>query len=211
MNKDALEVRSFRAATEPASEGKPMTIVGMPIMFNSLSQDLGGFCERIDPDACEFDDDLKADFNHDPNFILGRQSNGTLKMRKTADGYQMVVDPPDTQWARDLMTSVKRGDINEGSFAFRVKPGGQKWTEEGGQQVRVLTGIRVRRVSLVSDPAYLQTKGFAVRSINDILADKPESSAVDDPPAGLAAPPAPVPAEDFSIRRRRLDLIAAEI
>lgn len=79
--------------------------------------------------------------------------------------------PPDTQWARDLMTSIDRGDIEGGSFAFQVLPDGQKWNADGTQ--RTLTCIKVRRVSVVSDPAYLQTNGsFAVRSASEIRRDR---------------------------------------
>jgi hypothetical protein len=61
------------------------------------------------------------------------------------------------------MASVKRGDIDQGSFSFRVLPGGQQITEESGQQVRTLSKILVRRVSVVSDPAYTKTS-IEVRS-----------------------------------------------
>jgi HK97 family phage prohead protease len=162
---EKAEVRSFRMQVR-AADGRPPIITGLPIVFNVLSQDLGGFRERILPSAVEFDADVKADFNHNPDYILGRESNGTLRLQKMAAGYEMTVTPPDTAWARDLMTSVSRGDIDGGSFAFMVKPNGQKWSEEGGESIRTLTAIKVRAVSVVSNPAYLGTAGsFLVRSV----------------------------------------------
>lgn len=158
MEKD--EVRTCRIEVRGQTDGH---IKGYPILFNVLSEDLGGFRERILPDAIQFADDLKADFNHNPDYILGRTCAGTLKVSTDARGVFMDVDPPATSWARDLMASVKRGDIDQGSFSFRVLPGGQQITEESGQQVRTLSKILVRRVSVVSDPAYTKTS-IEVRS-----------------------------------------------
>jgi hypothetical protein len=158
MEKD--EVRACRIEVREQTDGH---IKGYPILFNVLSEDLGGFRERILPNAIQFADDLKADFNHNPDYILGRTCAGTLKVSTDARGVFMDVDPPATSWALDLMASVKRGDIDQGSFSFRVLPGGQQITEESGQQVRTLSKILVRRVSVVSDPAYTKTS-IEVRS-----------------------------------------------
>ena len=99
----------------------------------------------------------RADFNHNPDYILGRVRAGTMKVSTDARGVYMDVNPPDTTWARDLKVSIKRGDIDKGSFGFRVLPGGQQITEENGEQVRTLSKILVRRLSVVSDPAYTKT------------------------------------------------------
>ena len=148
------ESRSCRLEVREQADGH---IKGYPIVFNRLSEDLGGFRERILPDAIQFADDLAADFNHNPDYILGRVRAGTMKVSTDARGVFMDVNPPDTTWARDLKASIKRGDIDQGSFSFRVLPGGQQITEENGQQVRTLSKILVRRLSVVSDPAYTKT------------------------------------------------------
>src|ERR1017187_4315803 len=148
------EIRSCRLEVREQADGH---IKGYPILFNSLSEDLGGFRERILPDAIQFADDLAADFNHNPDYILGRVRAGTMKVSTDARGVYMDVNPPDTTWARDLKVSIKRGDIDKGSFGFRVLPGGQQITEENGEQVRTLSKILVRRLSVVSDPAYTKT------------------------------------------------------
>jgi len=148
------EVRSCRLEVREQGDGH---IKGYPILFNVLSQDLGGFRERILPDAVTLDSDVKADFNHNPDYIIGRVKAYTLKLSIDSRGVYMDATPPATTWARDLMSSVKRGDIDQGSFSFRVLPGGQQITEENGEQVRTLSKILVRRVSVVSDPAYTAT------------------------------------------------------
>lgn len=199
---DKLEVRSFQFEVREA-EGKAPVITGTPIVFRAWSQDLGGFTESIEPDAVEFEDDLLADWDHNSMYILGSQRCGTLAMRKEDSGYRMECEPPDTQWARDLMVSIKRGDISGGSFAFRVNKGGQTWSPDGTQ--RTLTSIKVRRVTVTSNPAYLQTAGFQVRSINDILADRPDKGETET--AGQAAPPAnDGGGVDIDLLRRDLEL-----
>jgi HK97 family phage prohead protease len=177
----SLEVRSFKPEVR-SEDGKPSTIKGYPIVFNAMSQDLGGFREIIQPGAVEFTDDVRADFNHDSNFILGRVRSGTLSVTADESGVLMEVTPPDTTWARDLMASIERGDIDQGSFAFRVLPEGQSWEEAAdGTLVRSLSKISVSRVSVVADPAYTQTS-MQVRSMSEILGDRPAT--------GQAAPPA---------------------
>ena len=149
------EVRSCKF--ELRSEGEGRKVIGYPIVFNALSEDLGGFRERILPSAVQFADDVRADFNHNPDYILGRSVAGTLSLTTDANGVRMEADAPETTWANDLLVSIRRGDIDQGSFAFRVLPGGQQIGEENGQTVRTLSKILVRRVSVVSDPAYTKT------------------------------------------------------
>lgn len=173
------QVRSFTSEIRSTDDGRK--VVGYPIRFNELSQDLGGFRERILPTAIQFSDDVRADFNHSPDYILGRRSAGTLTLSVDGIGVRMEADAPQTSWANDLLESIRRGDINQGSFAFRVLPGGQQISDENGQQIRTLSKILVRRVSVVSDPAYT---GTSVQVRSNPAAKLP------DPTAGLAAPSA---------------------
>lgn len=71
--------------------------------------------------------------------------------------------PPDTQWARDLLTSIERGDVSQCSFSFRVAKDGDKWTEQktgenAGLYTREITAVEyVGDVGPVTFPAYPQT------------------------------------------------------
>jgi uncharacterized protein len=189
------EIRSCRLEVRKAEDGH---IKGYPILFNVLSEDLGGFRERILPDAVTLADDLKADFNHNPDCILGRVRSGTLKVSIDSRGVHMDATPPDTTWARDLRESLRRGDITQGSFSFRVLPGGQQITEESGQQVRTLSKILVRRVSVVSDPAYTST-AIEARS----RGGKPAHASGDAPKQACTVAP-------LSVYQRRQALIDLE-
>lgn len=151
-----------------AREGEARRIIGHAALFNSLSEDLGGFREQIAPgafkDAIE-QDDVRALFNHDPNFILGRNRANTLKLNEDARGLAIEIIPPDTQAARDLMISMERGDVTQMSFGFAVRPNGQNWgKDDEGKVVRTLTKLRLFDVSPVVYPAYPQTD-VAVRSL----------------------------------------------
>ena len=133
-----IEVRS--TGTAGSSAGKK--IVGYAAKFDTLSLPMGGpkgFREKIDSRA--FDSDLqnraldcRALMNHDPNLILGRTTSGTLRLSKDAVGLKFEIDPPNTQYARDLVESIRRGDISQCSFSFRVMKDGDEWTEDPGRK-----------------------------------------------------------------------------
>jgi hypothetical protein len=176
-----IEYRTFSTndvKVEERGEGKKPKISGHAAVFDSLSENLGGFREKIDIGA--FDDVLKDDaralFNHDRNFVLGRVGAGTLRLSVDDTGLKYEIDPPDTQAARDLMTSMERGDINQSSFGFIIDS--DKWEEdEDGRTIRTITKVReLKDVSPVTYPAYTDT-AVAVRSMNDwIESKKPDDS-----------------------------------
>jgi HK97 family phage prohead protease len=183
-------VRSCKFETRASSDGH---IKGYPILFNEFSKDLGGFIERILPDAVHYDPDgVRCDFNHDPNYILGRTTAGTLTLTTDERGVHIDADPPDTSWARDLKISMDRGDIDQGSFAFRILPGGQTISiSEDGQQIRTLTNIMVRKVSIVSDPAYVSTSLHVRSGASETATEAPPVVPAVEPPPASAVVPAP--------------------
>jgi Escherichia/Staphylococcus phage prohead protease len=134
-------------------------IAGHAAVSNSLSEELWGFREKIAPGA--FKDalaksDIRALLNHDPNFVLGRTKNGTLRAWEDQTGLAVEIDPPSTQWASDLLVSIDRGDISQMSFAFRV--GEESWETVDGIDVRtILTFDEIFDVSPVTYPAYPET------------------------------------------------------
>jgi HK97 family phage prohead protease len=140
----------------------PPKIVGHAALFDSLSEDLGGFRERIAPGAFAeaiTKDDVRALFNHDPNFIIGRNRSGTLKLAEDTRGLAIEITPPDNQTIRDLVVApIERGDVSQMSFGFTVRPGGQDWAKDDeGRTVRTLKRVRLFDVSPVVFPAYTAT------------------------------------------------------
>ncbi len=143
-------------------DGEPPKIVGYAAVFNSLSDNLGFFREKIKKGAFKNalkTSDVRALFNHDSNFVLGRQSAGTLELRERTKGLYMEATPPDTQWANDLLVSIERGDVKEQSFAFSVKQ--DKWEsaeKEGDPEIRTIIEVKeIFDVSPVTFPAYPDT------------------------------------------------------
>ena len=166
-----LEVRVERR------ENGQAVIRGHAAVFGQLSEDLGGFREQIMPgafaDAIQTDD-VRALFNHDPNWVLGRNRSNTLTPAEDARGLAVDITPPDTQLVRDLvLTPMERGDITQMSFAFSVRPGGQDWAkDDNGQVVRTLKRVRLYDVSPVTYPAYPQTDvSVAQRDMRSAFAD----------------------------------------
>jgi HK97 family phage prohead protease len=109
-------------------------------------------------------EDVIARFEHTQ--ILGRLSNGTLRLTEDARGLRFEIDPPDTQAGRDLLALLKRRDVKGASFVFRVRPGGDSWRREGETMVRELRSVKLVEVSPVSIPAYPATEA-AARSMSD--------------------------------------------
>src|SRR5690349_10498157 len=89
--------------------GASRTIRGYAIVFNALSQDLGGFREIIKPEAVDRTLsealDVRALVDHDPGKVIGRTRAGTLTLRKDKTGLKVVIDPADTTYGRDILES----------------------------------------------------------------------------------------------------------
>lgn len=142
------------------------TIRGVAAVFDTMSENLGGFREVIAPGA--FDDtdmsDVRGLFNHDSNFVLGRTRSNTLRLKVTERGLEYEIDAPETQTIRDLvMEPLKRGDITQSSFGFIVGRGNDQWDEdEEGRIVRTINRINeLFDVSPVTFPAYRDTDAGA--------------------------------------------------
>jgi len=143
-------------------ENAPAKIMGHAAVFNQLSEDLGGFREQIAPGAFSEaieKDDVRALFNHDANFVLGRNRSKTLTLSEDARGLAIEIDIPQTQTIRDLVIApIERGDVTQMSFGFSVRPNGQDWAKDDeGRVVRTLKKLRLFDVSAVTFPAYPQT------------------------------------------------------
>lgn len=161
-----MERRIVNAEMEIRAENDtPPVMVGYAAVFNQWSEDLGGFRERIAPGAfkrtLQGNGDVRALWNHDPSFVLGRTLNGTLTLEEDARGLRVQIQPPAGGIYAGFLENVRRGDVNQMSFAFSVVT--DEWqTDERGGKVRSLKEIKLHEVSPVSFPAYPSTE-VAVR------------------------------------------------
>jgi uncharacterized protein len=151
------------------TRGLARIIRGYAIVFDRLSENLGGFRESIAPSAVDrtLKDgiDLRALVDHDSARILGRLSAGTLRVEKDANGLRVEIDPPATSSGQDIVESIRRRDVQGMSFAFRTMPEGDDWDFKTDPPTRVVTDMLVREVSIVTWPAYPQTE-VALRSLD---------------------------------------------
>lgn len=151
--------------------GAGRKIVGFAAVYNSLSQDLGGFFEEIEPGtfdkAIRRGGDVLGLVDHETARILGRTSAGTLRLTANMLGLRYEIDAPNTSYANDLVESIRRRDITGSSFAFRVR--GDRWEKRtiNGKpaRVRILTDLELSDVSPVVTPAYLATSVYTSDTI----------------------------------------------
>ncbi len=139
-------------------------IEGYAAVYNKLSEDLGGFREKIAPNA--FKDALKRTdtvmlYNHDPNYPLARVSAGTLELKEDKKGLFVRAKLPRS--AVRIIESIKRGDVNKMSFGFTTEK--DEWVHKKNESIRTLVKVgELPDVSPVVFPAYPDTQ-VALRSL----------------------------------------------
>lgn len=189
--------RRLTVATVEVRAEQTRTIGGYAAKFNTFSQNLGGFTERIAP---SFFNNSRGDgwpgvlarYNHDDNMLLGTTGAQTLRLAIDEIGLAYEVDAPAAR--ADVFELVQRGDVAKSSFAFVAHE--DDWTtNESGFPIRTLVSGRLYDVAPVNTPAYDDTS-VAVRAL-DSLARKFERdlaeirSLADEQRLGdLFAPPA---------------------
>jgi HK97 family phage prohead protease len=161
-HKAVIEKREFRLEN---AEYNGSIVRGYAAVYNSDSEWMGGFYEQIAPGAFDsvLDNDVRAYFNHDENLLLGRVSSGTLRIGVDDRGLWYEVDMPNTSYANDLVELMKRGDVNQSSFAFLIER--DRWEERGGKTYRIIEKVsRLLDVSPVAQPAYPDATSELVRN-----------------------------------------------
>jgi len=155
------EKRRFSVAPPPEivarAEGEPATITGYAAVFNQATE-LWGFKEQIAPGAfaraLSENQDVRALLNHDPNLVLGRTKNDTLTLEEDDHGLKYTVQVADTSAGRDALELIRRGDVDQSSFAFSVRT--ETW-EKAEQLVTIDEIEMLYDVSPVTYPAYQGT------------------------------------------------------
>lgn len=149
------------------SEGvETRTIRGTAIVFNTLSQLINAkgitFYETIKPEAVTPEliatSDIVMLYNHKTDSgVLARSKNGngTLQIFITETGVDFQFDAPNSPNGDNILESVKRGDLDSCSFAFKAKQGGEVWQRLNDVYHRTITSIEILAdFSIVVNPAY---------------------------------------------------------
>jgi HK97 family phage prohead protease len=190
-----VELRAEDAPTADVADGK-LILKGHAAVFDRMSEDLGGFTERIARGAfrkaLDRHDDVRLLVNHD-GLPLARTKNNTLELREDPKGLHVYAELADTQMARDLRTLIARGDVDQMSFGFTIAQ--DRWDDMDGAAVRTIMEIgSLFDVSAVTYPAYTQTdvsmraepadETDAVRSVEPTS----QSDVAEEEPAEAVAP-----------------------
>ena len=201
------ERRTANGTVELREEGETLTAVGYAAVFDSTSQNLGGFVERVAPNSFRKtiqETDVRALFNHDADSLLGRSGNGTLRLWEDDHGLRYEVDLPNTTLGRDVAELLKRGDLNGSSFGFRTIS--DSWTQtDDGYPLRTLNELAIRDLGPVTFPAYeaseaslrslAESKELTIEevveaaetnSLNDII--KPKEEVTPEEPSATHSP-----------------------
>jgi HK97 family phage prohead protease len=225
------EIRTNSVDFEVRAEGDGMTFTGYASVFNSPSEDLGGFIEYVAPGAfkrsLQSRNEVKLLWNHDSGEPLASLRGGTMQLVEDSVGLRVTAQLPNTTRGRDVAELLRTNVINEMSFGFNVIK--DNWSRDG--QTRTLESVRLFEVSVVSFGAYKSTTA-SVRSqptINpDQLADallklengeeldEANASLITEVVSKLKAQPEVQEAEDnglsiLDLKKKQLDLIMKRI
>lgn len=150
-------------------------VSGYALVFNSESNDLGGFTEIIDNRALDGvieKSDVFCVLNHNTDKgILARSKNGVGSLVLTIDekGLRYEFEAPNTALGDELLEGLNRGDITASSFAFTVDK--DNWSKkEDGTYIRTIESIKeLFDVSPVYQPAYNSTSVVNKRGFETLL------------------------------------------
>lgn len=122
-----VERRTFNIEHRASADGAKK-IGGMAAVYDSPTN-MGWYVEVIKPG---FFDGIRTNStaclkNHDPNLVLGRTANGTLKLTFTPSGLDYEAILPKTTIGNDTYEEVSSGYIYQSSFAFTVAE--QNWRQ----------------------------------------------------------------------------------
>jgi HK97 family phage prohead protease len=151
------EVRVNDTSFEVRAEGDGMTFTGYASVFNSPSEDLGGFIEYVAPGAfkrsLQSRNEVKLLWNHDSGEPLASLRGGTMQLVEDEVGLKVTAQLPNTTRGRDVAELLRTKVIDSMSFGFNVIK--DSWSRDG--QTRTLESVRLFETSIVSFPAYAST------------------------------------------------------
>ena len=179
-------MKEIRLGDNATSTSESRHIEGYAIVFNSLSNDLGGFREIIEQGAITDEliknSDIVCLMNHDiKKGLLARSyhGRGSLKLDIDEHGLHYSFEAPKTALGDEVLEGIRRGDISKCSFAFVC--GEDNWTkDENGEYIRHVKKIKnLYDVSLVYHPAYEETEVKAdTRGLDELKAQEEANNIV---------------------------------
>lgn len=166
------ERRLITAKVEVRTSKSGNTAEGYAALYNSRSENLGGFVERLAPGA--FNRTLRDGVNkwllyaHDPNSVLSSTDSNTLQLSSDSKGLHFKGTLPNTTLGNDVRELLRTGLVDKMSFGFNVPDGGDDWQqddEDRGLLLRTVRDVNLFEVSIVPTPAYTATN-VGLRTMN---------------------------------------------
>ena len=165
-----LEYREF--TLEIRADENEKKLKGYAAVFDKLSENLGGFREKIAKGAFAKTiekADVRLLINHE-GLPLARTKSHTLALAEDDEGLRFEADldltDPDVQ---RIIPKLRRKDLNQMSFGFYTVS--DKWEHPSEkstkESIRTLLEVDLYDISLVTYPAYPQTS-VSVRSAQEI-------------------------------------------
>jgi len=208
FHKENTQKRKFETRIEADKEAR--TITGYAAIYNSDSEDLGGFIERMAPGSFDgrLQDDVRVLFNHDNNLVLGRTISGTATLEVDEKGLRYTCQLPDTTYAKDLIELMERGDVTQSSFAFTIED--ESWEERAdGMLIRTVKKVgQLYDVSPVTYPAYteatsgLRTSAPIEMEQREVEVEEQKEEKQQEPEAVIEG----TNADTFSVRLKLMNL-----
>jgi uncharacterized protein len=170
------QAHELRAETEEAGK---RYLSGYAARYNVLSEDMGGWRERIMPGAfaraLREHQDVAHLHNHDASRLLGRTTAGTTELTEDEQGLHFRTLLPNTSVARDLEENLARGEVTGNSFGFVATRSAwvddPKADDESMRCIRELHDVDLFDVSTVTFPAYPHTSVSLERSMRSLFPD----------------------------------------
>lgn len=162
---EKLEIRNTIGKVLRQGDAESRKVEGYALLFNTTSDRLS-FEEVIEPSALDGvieRSDVFALMNHQKDRGILARSNmgeGSLTLEVDEKGLKYTFDAPRTALGDELLENLRRGEINQSSFAFTVKE--DKWTrmEDDTWKRTIIKMDQLYDVSPVYNAAYSKTSVY---------------------------------------------------
>jgi HK97 family phage prohead protease len=158
LEKQTRDFKSNFNVTRQAETSDELIIEGYFVIFESETELFKGSYEIISRGAFDntLNNDIRALWNHNSQYVLGRNKTNTLEIRVDEKGLYAIVKLPNTQYARDLYELIDRGDVDQASFGFNIVDEQLEELANGEYRWRI-NEIDLHELSVVTFPAYENT------------------------------------------------------
>ena len=157
-NKNIRDFRTSFKITRDEQTPDERIVEGYFALYESETELWEGSYEIISKGAFDntLNKDVRALWNHNTQYVLGRSKNGSLSLKADDKGLFGTIKLPNTQYANDLYELVSRGDIDQASFGFNIIDEELEELASGGYRWRI-KDIDLHEISVVTFPAYENT------------------------------------------------------